>query len=58
MLTAYYDAETGELGAVRFSKEFRAEFALLQADVLQELRDAIDGAYDRAMQRIISQEVP
>jgi hypothetical protein len=46
LLSATYDWNTGELGFVLFSAEFEAESALMQADVLLDLKGVIDARYE------------
>lgn len=48
MLTVYYDEENGELGPIKEASGFATESLLLRADVLRDLCDAIERAYDTA----------
>lgn len=47
-LTAWYDDETGELVKLDVAESFVLESSLMRADVLQDLRHALEGHYLKA----------
>lgn len=45
MLTITYNSEYGEVEKITFSKAFRRETTLMQADVLKDVVNFLNGAY-------------